>query len=259
MRRVPALLLLSWLVFCATCVRAEPPQDSKNWQRMHVLGYVVTSSVLVHFNDFEDAQDLNRPVVYQQDLAHMQRLAQALQSVKAQRLIAAMDALIHELESLPRKSVNRYGHGLEQLLELQAQLNAMASLAVQVSVSDVPSVEAQLSELSLAIGRLLQIYEVRTFKEVPRHAIDVSVGRVLRLDEQIRKMFDAIDGRAPQLSRQLAVPKRQYFFVRDKLLDSHQIWTPSGVDLFLGRSIRSLIALAAGETDVSPGSAGKTP
>ncbi|MBM7061057.1 hypothetical protein JQX08_10090 [Pseudomonas sp. UL073] len=208
------------------------------------MGYLVTSAALVNFNDFEGAPGAGRVDTYQQDLQSMLVAAKELRSPEAQRLVGSMAAQLQDLDEQPQQGVNRSGHGLEKLLEFQLQLDANASAKYEQQALDIDPTTRELHKLSLNIGRALQVYQVRTFRALPSYFLDISEARIRSLDAEINESFAKLRTGAPQLASALTAAQRQYAFVREKLLDAHQTWTPSGVERFLSRCVRSLDQLA---------------
>lgn len=102
-----------------------------------------------------------------------------------------------------------------------------------------------LHALALDTGRILLLYQARTFVLLPKHTLDISEQTNRQIDERIADGFRQLDAATAELAPRLTPIQRRYQFVRDKLINFQQNWAPSGVALYLDRNIRDLDKLAA--------------
>ncbi|MCY1280271.1 hypothetical protein D9M70_290540 [compost metagenome] len=241
MNRLAATLLSAYLWISA----AQANDVVLQLQQLRSTGFSVCASVLVQFNDYEEGTDPRRPETYRSDLTTMRQIAQHLQATSELTLIDAMQREITELETLPRRGTNRYGHGLEALLKLHAQLDQKLAERYAEQTADTPATTLALHALALDTGRILLLYQARTFVLLPKPALDISEETNRQIDERIANGFQRLGSAAPDLSAPLAPIQRRYQFVRDKLINFQQNWAPSGVALYLDRNIHDLDKPAA--------------
>ncbi len=102
-----------------------------------------------------------------------------------------------------------------------------------------------LHELALDTGRILLLYQARTFVLLPKSALDISEETNRQIDVRIGNGFQQIGNTAPDLAPRLAPIQHRYQFARDKLINIQQNWAPSGVALYLDRNIHDLDKPAA--------------
>lgn len=241
-------LAVTLLSACLWLSSAQANDAPLQLQQLRNLGFSVCASVLVQFNDYEEGVDPRRPEAYHADLASMRQIAERLQATPELVLIDAMQRQVAELEALPRRGTNRYGHGLEALLKLQAQLDQKLAERYAEQAPDTPATTQALHALALDTGRMLLLYQARTFILLPKHTLDISEETNRQIDARIGNGFQQLAAATPELIAQLAPIQRRYQFVRDKLINFQQNWAPSGVALYLDRNIRDLDRLAASPT-----------
>jgi len=213
-------------------------------QQMRSLNLLVCSNVLVQFNDYEENIDPRRPETYRSDLSAMRQISEHLQLAPELQLVDEMHKQVNELESLPRQGTNRYGHGLENLLRLQQQLDGKLSSRYKVESSTLSTERRALHVLSFNIGKILLLYQTRAFILLPKSNLDISEETNRRLDTQIITELQELTRSSPAVAANIDPIQRRYQFVRSKLINFQQNWAPSGVERYLESNIRDLDRLS---------------
>ncbi|WP_028627143.1 hypothetical protein [Metapseudomonas resinovorans] len=237
------------VLFLSACVlSASSWADDQSLEQLHQLrtrSLLLCANALVQFNEYEERGDTLRPEAYRADLAEMKQISASSKLPSELALVSEMEQQIAELEGLPRQGTNRYGHGLAKLLDLQQQLEQLASKRYQSMEGSEPNQRRALRTISLDTGRMLLLYQSRAFVLLPKHGLDISEETNQQLDGHISVGLQNLIQMNASLATRLVPVERRYQFVRGKLMNFQQNWAPSGVALYLERNIRELDQLAS--------------
>ncbi|MCY1479593.1 hypothetical protein D9M68_130330 [compost metagenome] len=225
---------LSLILLCLLPTLACADLSARRLQDIRLQAFDLCSNLLAYYNPNQEAADPRHAERYRQDLLTLRGLLAGQGASSLELAVAEMGEQIDGLEVVPAGQDELYAGWIIPLLKAQARLDREAA---ERYAAAPPSDERLLvlHRLSLDIERLLLLYQTRAFSLLGMYVMVVDDDTVPQLDAGIVRGFAELTTQWPEHAAELAALKRNYDFIRPRLLQHSRDWVPGSAAYYLGR------------------------
>lgn len=224
------VLLLS--VLLPSLALASP--SAERMQTIRHLALSASSNLLVYYNPRQADRDPRYLERYLGDLRQLKQLVALEQDASLSEVTTAMEQLISELQSQPASNAYLYPTWINPVLQAQARLDQEVANRYAAVQPENP-VRLELDRLNLNIQRLHLLYQTRTFGSLAVYLLPVDEQTFPELDQEILRGFREIERLGVVQGAELDKLKRNYDFIRPRLLQHDQSWVPGSAAYYLGQ------------------------
>ncbi|MNZ53544.1 hypothetical protein D3C78_714240 [compost metagenome] len=238
---------LGWLVGSLMLLMSLAAQAGDGvLDRIQVLrseSFRACASILLSYDPYARTFDRGGRDDYRSSLAKMAEAISDPNLVGVEDEYSSFSSSIKALESSAREGAVL---SVNDVLAAQARLISAADKLYLRHFSDGAAVKGKLHALSVEMGKLLVIYQIRPYGGLVNYpGIILDEGTLPSIDSTINSSLEELRRSIPEFTGELKDVHRSYEFVRPRILDARQKFVADGVKYYLGRNIDRLDAIAS--------------
>lgn len=242
LQRFLALLLI--FAFSSPTLAETAPSQRLHEIRTH--GFLLCSNLLVYFNnhDPDSTFDPQAREAYRQNLASMQKLIEgAPENLAMTASLQQMKSAIDQIEQQPQDAMEQYSRWINSILRAHAELEKAAESAY-LKTHETAQATVTIHQQSMDISRMLLLYETQAFIGLGIFAMEFHEDLSKEIDQQIDSRHATLLELLPSSHNELEKVRRDYSFIRSRLLSPDREIVSRSAAIYLGRSIEQLNNLA---------------